>query len=56
MRGGDVDGRAFQLEDRVRRHHPLWAIRLIVNDALGSLEVEFRCLIRRSVGARRHCG
>ena len=48
MRGGDVrTGELFSyvdLEDRVRRDHPLRAIRLIVNDALASLEGEFAAL------------
>jgi transposase len=48
MRGGDVrTGELFSyvdLEDRVRRDHPLRAIRLIVNDALTSLEGEFSAL------------
>lgn len=48
MRGGDVrTGELFSyvdLEDRVRRDHPLRAIRLIVNEALGSLEGEFAAL------------
>jgi transposase len=48
MRGGDVrTGELFSyvdLEDRVRRDHPLRAIRLIVNDALAVLEGEFAAL------------
>jgi transposase len=48
MRGGDVrTGELFSyvdLEDRVRRDHPLRAIRLIVNDALVSLEWDFSAL------------
>ncbi|KXF76506.1 transposase [Paramesorhizobium deserti] len=48
MRGGDVrTGELFSyvdLEDRVRRDHPLRAIRLIVNEALASLEREFAAL------------
>ena len=48
MRGGDVrTGELFSyvdLEDRVRRDHPLRAIRLIVNEALVSLEGEFSAL------------
>ena len=48
MRGGDVrTGELFSyvdLEDRVRQDHPLRAIRLIVNDALASLEGEFATL------------
>lgn len=48
MRGGDVrTGELFSyvdLEDRVRRDHPLRSIRLIVNDALASLEGEFAAL------------
>ena len=48
MRGGDVrTGEIFSyvdLEDRVRRDHPLRAIRLIVNDALASLTGEFSAL------------
>lgn len=48
MRGGDVrTGELFSyvdLEDRVRRDHPLRAIRLIVNEALASLEGEFAAL------------
>ncbi len=48
MRGGDVrTGELFSyvdLEDRVRRDHPLRAIRLIVNDALSCLEGEFAAL------------
>lgn len=48
MRGGDVmTGELFSyvdLEDRVRRDHPLRAIRRIVNDALVSLEREFAAL------------
>jgi transposase len=48
MRGGDVrTGELFSyvdLEDRVRRNHPLRAIRQIVNDALALLEREFAAL------------
>lgn len=48
MRGGDVrTGELFSyvdLEERVRRDHPLRAIRLIVNEALGCLEGEFAAL------------
>ncbi|CDM60229.1 transposase (plasmid) [Rhizobium favelukesii] len=48
MRGGDVrTGQLFSyvdLEDRVRKDHPLRAIRRIVNDALVSLEGEFAAL------------
>jgi hypothetical protein len=48
MRGGDVrTGELFSyvdLEDRVRRDHPLRTIRLIVNEALASLEGEFAAL------------
>lgn len=48
MRGGDVrTGELFSyvdLEDRVRRDHPLRAIRLIVNEALAALEGEFAAL------------
>lgn len=48
MRGGDErTGELFSyvdLEDRVRRDHPLRAIRLIVNEALVSLEEEFAAL------------
>lgn len=48
MRGGDVrTGELFSyvdLESRVRRDHPLRAIRLIVNEALVSLEGEFSAL------------
>ena len=48
MRGGDLrTGELFSyvdLEDRVRRDHPLRAIRLMVNDALGCLEGEFAAL------------
>lgn len=48
MRGGDVrTGELFSyvdLEDRVRRDHPLRAIRLIVNEALASLEGDFSAL------------
>ncbi|MEO1987285.1 MAG: IS5 family transposase [Martelella sp.] len=48
MRGGDVmTGELFSyvdLEDRVRRDHPLRAIQQIVNDALVSLEREFAAL------------
>lgn len=48
MRGGDVrTGELFSyvdLEDRVRRDHPLRAIRQIVNDALVLLEREFASL------------
>lgn len=48
MRGGDVrTGELFSyvdLECRVRRDHPLRAIRLIVNEALASLEGEFSAL------------
>ncbi len=54
MRGGDEwTGELFSyvdLEDRVRRDHPLRAIRLIVNDALALLEGEFWRSIRRSGG------
>lgn len=48
MRGGDVrTGQLFSyvdLEDRVRRDHPLRALRQIVNDALVLLEREFTAL------------
>ncbi len=48
MRGGDVrTGELFSyvdLEDRVRRDHPLRTIRQIVNDALIFLEREFAAL------------
>lgn len=48
MRGGDVrTGELFSyvdLEDRVRRDHPLRSIRLIVNEALVALEGEFSAL------------
>ena len=48
MRGGDVRTGELSgyvdLEDRVRRDHPLRAIRLIANEALGSLEREFATL------------
>ena len=48
MRGGDDrTGELFSyvdLEVRVRRNHPLRAIRAIVNDALGALEPEFASL------------
>lgn len=48
MRGGDVrTGELFSyvdLEDRVRRGHPLRAIRRIVNEALAALEGEFAVL------------
>lgn len=48
MRGGDVrTGELFgyvDLEDRVRRDHPLRAIWQIVNDALDFLEREFAAL------------
>lgn len=48
MRGGDVrTGELFSyvdLEDRVRRDHPLRTIRQIVNDALILLEPEFAAL------------
>ena len=47
MRGGDErTGELFSyvdLEDRVRRDHPLRAIRLIVNEALVSLEGKTVC-------------
>ena len=48
MRGGDTrTGELFSyvdLEARVRRDHPLRAIRTIVNEALGALEREFAAL------------
>lgn len=48
MRGGDLrTGKLFSyvdLEDRVRRDHPLRAIRLIMNEALASLEGELAAL------------
>jgi len=48
MRGGDEQtGELFSyvdLEARVRRDHPLRAIRTIVNEALGALEREFAAL------------
>lgn len=48
MRGGDTrTGELFSyvdLEDRVRRNHPLRAIRLIVNEALSALGLEFAAL------------
>jgi hypothetical protein len=62
MRGGDVrTGELFSyvdLEDRMRRDHPLRAIRLILNDALASLEGNLQRSIRRSAGRRlrrRNC-
>ena len=48
MRGGDDrTGELFSyvdLEARVRRNHPLRAIRLIVNEALSALERDFAAL------------
>ena len=48
MRGGDVrTGELFSyvdLEARVRKDHPLRAIRQIVNEALVSLQREFAAL------------
>lgn len=48
MRGGDTrTGELFSyvdLEDRVRHNHPLRAIRLIVNEALAALGLEFVAL------------
>ena len=48
MRGGDTQtGELFSyvdLEARVRRDHPLRAIRVIVNEALAALEREFASL------------
>lgn len=48
MRGGDnLTGELFSyvdLEARVRRDHPLRAIRVIVNEALVALEREFAAL------------
>ncbi|OWW04770.1 transposase [Rhizobium sp. R72] len=47
MRGGDVRTELFSyvdLEDRVRKDHPLRAIRQIVNEALVSLERDFAAL------------
>lgn len=48
MRGGDIrTGELFSyvdLEDRVRRNHPLRAIRLIANEALAALGGEFAAL------------
>ncbi|MBU2487457.1 MAG: transposase, partial [Alphaproteobacteria bacterium] len=48
MRGGDIrTGELFSyvdLEDRVRRIHPLRAIRLIVNEALAALGGECAAL------------
>ena len=48
MRGGDNrTGELFShvdLEARVRRDHPLQAIRTIVNEALSTLEREFAAL------------
>ncbi len=48
MRGGDVrTGELFSyvdLESRVRKDHPLRAIRQIVNEALASLEADFSAL------------
>jgi hypothetical protein len=48
MRGGDVrTGELFSyvdLEDRVRKDHPLRAIRQIVNEALLLLERDFSAL------------
>ena len=48
MRGGDIrTGELFSyvdLEDRVRRNHPLRAIRLIVNEVLKALGGEFAAL------------
>ncbi len=49
MRGGDVrTGELFSyvdLEDRVRKDHPLRAIRQIVNEALVSLERDLAALL-----------
>ena len=48
MRGGDErSGSLFSyvdLEARVEKDHPLWAIRLIVNEALSALSGEFTAL------------
>jgi transposase len=48
MRGGDISTGALfsyvDLEERVRRDHPLRAIRLIVNEALAALGGEFSAL------------
>ena len=48
MRGGDNrTGELFSyvdLEERVRRDHPLQAIRTIVNEALSALQREFAAL------------
>lgn len=56
MRGGDNrTGKLFgyvDLEARVRRDHPLGAIRTIVNEALPALEREFAGLYSR-LGGRR---
>lgn len=43
MRTGELFS-YVDLEDRVRRDHPLRAIRIIVNEALGSLEGDFAAL------------
>ena len=56
MRGGDVrTGELFSyvdLEDRVRKDHPLRAIRQIVNDTLVSLEGSSLHFIRQLDGHR----
>ena len=64
MRGGDNRaGELFSyvdLEARVRRDHPLRAIRVIVNEALSALEREFAALYspigRPSIPRRSCCG
>jgi transposase len=52
MRGGDERSGALfsyvDLEARVRRDHPLRAIRTIVNEALAGLSGEFSALYSRS--------
>jgi len=61
MRGGDVrTGELFSyvdLEDRVRRDHPLRAIRQIVNDALacwnGSLQRSIHPIRRPSIAPEK---
>lgn len=56
MRGGDVrTGELFSyidLEDRVRRDHPLRAIRQIVNDALVALEGDIAAKFLSAILAR----
>jgi len=52
LRGSDEKTGALfsyvDLEARVRKDHPLRSIRMVVNEALGTLEVDFAALYSRT--------